>query len=305
MNDNKNPAFELELTRVIDAPRARVYEAWTQPEQMAQWFAPKPFQLIIDKFDFRPGGRFSMAMRDPNGKDLPFTGTYREIIPPAKLSWTGEFSSGPSDQMSTVVTFEEHGQKTKIHVRQTFHVMTPEIEQATRGAERGWTMTLNQLEAFCAPESGQNDRIEKRVELKAPTSRVWRALTDYREFGQWFGVKLDGPFAPGQISRGQITYPGYEHLKWEAVVKEMETERLFSFTWHPYAVDPARDYSSEKPTLVEFRLEKTKNGTLLTVTESGFNNIPSARRAEAFRMNNQGWTEQMKNIQNHFSAQAP
>ncbi len=83
-----------------------------------------------------------------------------------------------------------------------------------------------------------NDRIEKRIELKAPVSRVWRALTDYREFGEWFRVKLDGPFVPGQVSRGHITYPGYEHVKWEAVVQKMEPERLFSFTWHPYAIDP-------------------------------------------------------------------
>ncbi len=149
-----------------------------------------------------------------------------------------------------------------------------------------------------------NDRIEKRIELKAPVSRVWRALTDYREFGEWFRVKLDGPFVAGQVSRGFITWPGYEHLKWEAVVKEMEPERLFSFTWHPYAVDPKVDYSKETPTLVEFRLEKTATGTLLQVTESGFDKIPADRRLEAFRKNEGGWTQQMKNIENHV-AQEP
>jgi uncharacterized protein YndB with AHSA1/START domain len=142
-----------------------------------------------------------------------------------------------------------------------------------------------------------NDRIEKRVELRAPVSRVWRALTDYREFGEWFRVKLDGPFVPGQVSRGRITYPGYEHLVWEAVVQKMEPERLFSYTWHPYAVDPQADYSKEKPTLVEFRLEKIPEGTLLVLTESGFDRIPGGRRLEAFRMNDGGWTEQMKNIE--------
>src|ERR1035441_9514770 len=114
-----------------------------------------------------------------------------------------------------------------------------------------------------------NDRIEKRIELKAPVSRVWRALTDYREFGEWFRVKLDGPFVPGQVSRGHITYPGYEHLKWEAAIQTMEPERLFSFTWHPYAVDPNVDYSKETPTLVEFRLEKTTSGTLFLPAEIG------------------------------------
>jgi uncharacterized protein YndB with AHSA1/START domain len=147
--DRTPPAFELELDRLIQAPRERVFEAWTKPEQMSQWFAPKPFELVVDEMDFRPGGRFRMAMRGPNGEDFPFTGTYREIVPPERLSWTGEFSSGPADQISTVVTFESQGGATRVHVRQTFHVMTPEIEQATKGAQQGWTMTLDQLEAFC------------------------------------------------------------------------------------------------------------------------------------------------------------
>jgi uncharacterized protein YndB with AHSA1/START domain len=144
-----------------------------------------------------------------------------------------------------------------------------------------------------------DDRIEKRIELNAPVSRVWRALTDHREFGLWFRVKLDGPFVQGQVSRGWITHPGYEHVKWEAVVQKMEPERLFSFTWHPYAVDPQVDHSKEPPTLVEFRLEETPGGTLLTVTESGFDKIPAGRRPEAFRMNDRGWTGQIKNIASH------
>ena len=142
-----------------------------------------------------------------------------------------------------------------------------------------------------------NDRIEKSIEIKAPVSRVWRALTDYREFGEWFRVKIEGPFQPNQVSRGQMTYPGYEHVRWEAVVQKIEPERLFSFTWHPYGVDPKVDYSKETPTLVEFTLEKTANGTLLKVIESGFDKVPADRRAEAFRMNESGWTEQVKNIE--------
>ena len=143
------------------------------------------------------------------------------------------------------------------------------------------------------------DRIEKRVELKAPVERVWRALTDYREFGEWFRVKIEGPFVTGAVSRGHVTYPGYEHLQWEVVVTAIEPERLFSFTWHPYAVDPKMDYSKEPQTLVEFRLEKTAKGTQLTVTESGFDKIPAERRAEAFMRNEGGWVEQMKNIERH------
>jgi uncharacterized protein YndB with AHSA1/START domain len=144
-----------------------------------------------------------------------------------------------------------------------------------------------------------SDRIEKRIELKAPVSKVWNAITDYQQFGEWFRVKLDGPVVAGQVSRGHITYPGYEHLKWETVIQSMEPEHLFSFTWHPYALDPNFDYSKETPTLVEFRLEKSAAGTLLRITESGFDKIPSDRRAEAFRRNDGGWTEQLRNIEAH------
>jgi len=149
-----------------------------------------------------------------------------------------------------------------------------------------------------------NDRIERQIELKAPVSRVWRALTDYREFGEWFRVKFEGPFVAGQVSRGQITHPGYEHLRMEVVVQKIEPERYFSYTWHPYAIDAKVDYSKETPTLVEFRLEKNATGTLLKVTESGFDQIPSGRRAEAFRMNDNGWAQQLKNIESHV-AQRP
>lgn len=149
-----------------------------------------------------------------------------------------------------------------------------------------------------------NDHIEKQIELKAPISRVWRALTDHRQFGEWFGVKLDGPFVEGQPSTGSMTYPGYEHVRWDALVEKIEPERLFSFTWpHPKSFDKGQ-YSaaahSEAPrTLVEFRLEQTKTGTLLRVTESGFDLLPGDIRLQAFRRNEGGWTQQMKNIETY------
>ena len=150
-----------------------------------------------------------------------------------------------------------------------------------------------------------NSRIEKRIELNAPVSRVWQALTDYRQFSQWFGVNLEGPFVAGQGTRGQITIPGYEHVTFEATVQTVEPEQFFSYTWHPYAVDPDVDYSAEHPTLVEFKLEKTAEGTLLTVTESGFDKIPANRRAEAFRKNEAGWAGQLENIQKYLAENRP
>jgi uncharacterized protein YndB with AHSA1/START domain len=147
------------------------------------------------------------------------------------------------------------------------------------------------------------DRIEKQIELKATPVRVWQALTNHREFGEWFGVKLDGPFVQGQISRGRITYPGYEHLKWEALVEKMEPEKVFSFTWaHPKSLEKEEydaDYARDPKTLVEFRLEKTANGTLLRVTESGFDKLPVDQREEWYRRNEGGWAEQMKNVEKY------
>jgi len=141
------------------------------------------------------------------------------------------------------------------------------------------------------------NQVKKHIEIAAPLSRVWRALTDSRQFGEWFLVKMDGPFVAGQPVGGQITHPGYEHVRMEIVVKAIEPETLFSYTWHPYSIDPEVDYSKEESTLVEFRLEATAFGTLLTVTETGFDKIPAARRAEAIRMNDGGWAQQVKNIQ--------
>lgn len=148
-------------------------------------------------------------------------------------------------------------------------------------------------------KASSTDRIEKQIDLKAPVSRVWRALTDYREFGQWFRVNLEGPFAAGKTTRGRLTFPGYENLVLEVLVEKIEPERLFSFRWHPYAVDPKVDYSKEQPTLVEFHLEKSAQGTLLRVTESGFDKIPANRRDEAFRMNSGGWAQQIQHIEAH------
>jgi uncharacterized protein YndB with AHSA1/START domain len=145
------------------------------------------------------------------------------------------------------------------------------------------------------------DRIEKKVTLRAPRSRVWRAIADSGEFGAWFLVKFEGPFIQGSTIRGKLTYPGYEHLTMEIQIEKIEPEHYFSYRWHPYAVDPTVDYSSEPTTLVEFRLEEADGGTVLTIIESGFDQIPLARRAQAFQKNDGGWTQQVQNIGRHVS----
>ena len=144
------------------------------------------------------------------------------------------------------------------------------------------------------------DRIEREILLRVPRSRVWQALSNAEEFGHWFGVALEGKtFATGQRVQGQITYPGYEHVVFEVLIEHMEPERLLSWRWHPYAVDPSVDYSTEPTTRVVFELEEVEGGTLLRVVESGFDNLPASRRLEAFRMNSGGWDEQTKNIERH------
>ena len=145
------------------------------------------------------------------------------------------------------------------------------------------------------------DRIEKKIVLRAPLKRVWQALSDSREFGSWFGVKFDAPFAPGAHMRGKIVGTSvnaeiakaqkqFEGVAFEITIEAMEPEKLFSFRWHPHAVEPGVDYSGEPTTLVAFALEEVSGGVQLTVTESGFDRIPLARRAKAFTANEQGWS---------------
>ena len=154
------------------------------------------------------------------------------------------------------------------------------------------------------------DRIEKTIVLRAPRKRVWRALSDSKEFGTWFGVKFDGPFAPGDSMRGVIVpttvnaevanaQKEYEGMPFEITIEQVEPERLFSFRWHPFAVERSVDYSAEPTTLVVFALEEVANGVMLTVTESGFDRIPLARRAKAFTANEQGWSMVVKLIEEY------
>ena len=144
------------------------------------------------------------------------------------------------------------------------------------------------------------DRIEKTVLLKAPRARVWQALTDAEEFGVWFGVNLKGKaFKPGKRLQGKVTNPGYEHFTWKAQVEDLAPERLFSWRWHPGRPDPKIDYAKEPETLVEFKLKEVEGGTLLTLVESGFDKLAEKRRSEAYRDNEGGWDQQMKNIRTH------
>lgn len=160
-----------------------------------------------------------------------------------------------------------------------------------------------------------SDRIEKTILLRAPRSRVWRALTDSQQFGTWFGVKFDEPFRPGTFQRGVIVpttvdadvaraQQPYAGRAFEITVDQIEPERLFSFRWHPFAIEPDVDYSAEPTTLVSFTLEEVAEGTMLTVVESGFDRIPLERRATAFTANEQGWSMVVTLIEKYLASNA-
>ncbi len=146
------------------------------------------------------------------------------------------------------------------------------------------------------------DRIEKVIDLDAPLPRVWLALTDHKQFGQWFRVNLDGPFVVGTVSTGTMRYPGYEHLPWRARIERMESQRLFAFRWHDFDEKSGIDIAQQPTTLVEFRLQAIPTGTRLTIIESGFSALSDPRRLEVMRDNTQGWAIQADNLAGHVTA---
>ncbi len=155
------------------------------------------------------------------------------------------------------------------------------------------------------PTTASTDRIEKQVTFDAPRARVWRALTDVAQFNAWFGVNLSSPFAPGAEVSGRLTIRNYDHLTLTIWIETMEPERLFSFRWHPYAVEEGIDYAAEPTTLVSFTLEEADGGTRLRIVESGFDAIPESRRARAFGMNEKGWAGQAENLRTYLASGTP
>ena len=151
--------------------------------------------------------------------------------------------------------------------------------------------------------TSNTDRIEREVRLQVPRSRVWNAIADSQQFGKWFGMQLDEPFVAGATAHGRMTVKGYEHLTVELAIDRVEPEHLFSFRWHPYAIDPDADYSNEPMTLITFTLDPIEGGTLLRVVESGFDRIPASRRVKAFEMDSRGWEGQLRNITKYLATQ--
>jgi uncharacterized protein YndB with AHSA1/START domain len=282
----------LTLKRFYPVAPEKVWRAWTDPQALGQWFRPDAsFSIPVAQADVRVGGRFRILMVNAKGEEFDLAGTYREVVPGRRLAMTwGWQNRQPGYESLVTVTLRAAAGGTDLELRHDRYV---DIEnQPTH--EQGWNGALDKLGSILAADS-----IELRILLDAPRTQVWRALTNAEAFGTWFGVDLKGKaFAAGKHTTGRITIKGFEHIVFDALVERIEPERLFTYRWHPYAVDPAVDYSKEPRTLVVFELQEDGEGTLLKVTESGFDNIPVSRRAEAFRMNSGGWQAQLRNIEN-------
>jgi uncharacterized protein YndB with AHSA1/START domain len=292
----------LVLTRLIDAPRERVFKAWIDPEQFAYWWGPHTFTTPRVKLDARVGGKIDIDMAGAKGspweKPYPMHGEFTEVSRYDRLAFTAKLPDGKGGyglENLNEVTFADKGAKTELTLSVTTLFAAPEMAGALSGMKEGWSQSLERLDSLSL------GRIEKHAHLAASPSRVWKALTDHLQFGDWFGVKLDEPFTVGRTSTGRITHPGYEHVEWKADIIAIEPEKRFAFAWHPYGIDPKVDYTKETPTTVEFRLEKGPAGAHLIVTESGFDEVPAARRAEAFKMDEKGWAAQMENIAAHLA----
>jgi uncharacterized protein YndB with AHSA1/START domain len=292
----------IEKQAVLRAPIERVWEALSDSAQFGAWFKAR------FRGPFVAGSEVVGELAEPGHVGRLMVLAVETLDAPHLLSfrWRPHELEKPSDSWpaSTLVEFrlEPHPEGTLLVITESGFEAIPESERAdyVRGNSEGWEEQLGRIASYV---SG-TDRIEKTVSLQAPVERVWRALSVAEEFGQWFGLDAAGEtFAAGRSAHMKIAEPAdYAGRDFTIEVVALEPPRLFSFRWHPCALDPGVDYSSEPMTLVEFFLEPRDNGTLLTVTETGFDAIPAGRRATAFRMNEGGWAEQVQRIRRYVDA---
>ena len=298
---NTNVTDRIEKQVILNAPIERVWSAISTAEQFGAWFG------VRFEGEFTRGaasvGEFTTAGQQ--GRRLFIRVVEMEAPNRLAFRWRPHASGRPlleTDEETTLVEFtlESRGDETLLRIVETGFEAIPEAERASnfRDNDAGWDEQMGNLAAYLAPVP---DRIEKQTTMRAPIERVWRAVSDAREFGAWFGVDFgEGQFAPGTAIEGKITVPAeYAGTAFIVSVVEMLAPQLLSVRWHPYALDDATDYEAEPTTLIEFRLEPHGEGTRLTITESGFDNIPEDRRATAFRSNDEGWTIQAEQVRKY------
>ncbi|MEO8540581.1 MAG: SRPBCC family protein [bacterium] len=291
----------IEKEVILKAPLERVWQAVSDSAQFGAWFKarfPEPFA---------PGRDVQAEFTEPGFVGRTFMVRVEQMEKPRRFSFRWqphEFGAAIDTSNSTLVEFQldEHPDGTRLRVVETgFENVPADQRQAMlRGNDEGWAEQLGRVANYV---SG-TDRIEKQVTLNAPMERVWGAIANAEEFGKWFGLHTEGTtFEPGKTVSVKMSNPGeFDGMEFMMEVVSMEAGRLFSFRWHPFALDKQVDYSHEPMTLVEFFLDPVGAGTLLTLTESGFNAVPESRRALAFEMNEGGWAEQLRRIKAHLGA---
>lgn len=289
---------EIDKTAVLRAPIERVWSAISDSQQFGAWFKARFREPFV------PGQSVVGEFTEPGYIGRKFVVSVEEMVAPRLFAFRWhphEFDRPHVTAEATLVQFflEPHPAGTLLRILETGFDRIPEDQRDAqlRGNDEGWN---EQLERVAAYVSG-TDRIEKEVTINAPTERVWRAISTAQEFGEWFGLDTMGAtFEAGKTVSMKIANPGeYDGMEFSLEIVSIEAGRYFAFRWHPFAVDSSVDYSSEPTTLVEFLLEPAGEGTLLLVTESGFNALPESRRATAFEMDDGGWTEQMERIRRY------
>ncbi|HEX8310573.1 MAG TPA: SRPBCC domain-containing protein [Chthoniobacteraceae bacterium] len=305
---------------LLTATPAAVYEALTTSEGLRGWWTQTcDIATGLGKSTFRFNNTYKVMQ-------VEYLEPEREVrwqCVEAHLEAPGVKKT--DEWIGTQIVFKlspDGGGKTQLDLQ---HLgLTPALE-CFELCQGGWNHFLASLQSFVETGKGTplvpdnpcqagadsaespkvaTDRIERSIHIEAPRSKVWRALSNAEAYGKWFGANLTGKsFTPGHRVQGPITIPGYEHIMFDVVIERIEPEHLMSYRWHPYPVDPAIDYSKEERTLVTFTLKDAEGGTLLTVTESGFDKVSPDRRLEAFRMNTNGWEAQLRNIDRYATSQ--
>jgi uncharacterized protein YndB with AHSA1/START domain len=289
----------IEKQAILRAPLERVWKAISDSQEFGAWFKAR------FRGPFIAGESVNAEFTEPGHVGRPFVVRVEAMEPQRLLAfrWRPHDFGGAGDNFadSTLVQMflEAHPEGTLLRIVESGFENLPAGERETqlRGNDEGWAEQMERVSAYV---SG-TDRIEKAITLRAPMERVWRAISEPEQFAAWFGLDAAGAsFEPGSSATMKLTAPSeYAGRPFTIEIVSKEAGRLFAFRWHPYALDPSVDYSGEPTTLIEFLLEPDGQGTLLTVTESGFNQVPEQRRAKAFEMNNHGWGVQVGRIKEY------
>lgn len=288
----------IEKQAVLRAPIERVWAAVSDSAQFGAWFKARFREPFV------AGHSVVGEFTEPGHIGRKFVVSVEKMVEPRLFAFrwhAHELDRPEASAEATLVTFllEAHPEGTLLRILETGFDAIPEDQREAqlRGNDEGWDEQIQRVSAYV---SG-TDRIEKQVTINATLERVWRAISTAEEFGEWFGLDTMGAtFEAGKTVSMKIFNPGkYDDMEFSFEIVSIEAGRYFAYRWHPFAVDTSVDYSSEPTTLVEFLLEPAGEGTLLLVTESGFNAIPESRRALAFEMDEGGWTEQVERVRRY------